>query len=222
MPTPISIITLEFDTARNRTISQLIMVYQNDPKRPTHEQRDSYYSMKNLISTILLALTYSINYGQTPAQESKVSKGVPIMFVDSVRIGEADLKKYAPDDIAYAAVYKDSMAFRHLDSNAIGAIYIETKKFSRKRFLNYFKSKSPDFKNLLLSLQSDNSFQYILNGKILDTNYEGQLAAIDDKNFKSITIFRKDELVKKYGDTNKEFGISIVSDDSENLNKSKK
>lgn len=168
--------------------------------------------MKHLIFTMLLALAYLLNYGQTTVKESKASNGVPIMFVDSVRISQADLQKYKSDDIATVTVYKDSTKFRYLDSNAIGAIYIETNQFSRKRSLNYFKSKSPEFKSLLASQQSDDSFQYVLNGEVLSKNYEGKLAAINDKNFKSITIIRKDELVNKYGNTDKTFGIVIVSD----------
>jgi len=127
--------------------------------------------MKYLIFTMLLALAFSLSYSQTTVKESKVSNGVPIMFVDSVRIGQADLQKYKSDDIATITVYKDSTKFKHLDSNAIGAIYIETNQFSRKRFLNYFKSKSPEFKNLLTSQQSDDSFQYVLNGEVLSKNY---------------------------------------------------
>ncbi|WP_336833522.1 hypothetical protein [Sphingobacterium siyangense] len=172
--------------------------------------------MKHLIFTILFVLIYSINYGQTTVKESKASNGVPIMFVDSVRISQADLQKYKSDDIATVTVYKDSTKFKHLDSNAIGAVYIETNQFSRKRFLNYFKSKSPEFKNLLASQQSDDSFQYVLNGEVLSKNYEGKLAAIDDKNFKSITIIRKNELVMKYGETDKALGIVIVSEVPEN------
>ena len=178
--------------------------------------------MKHLIFTMLLALAYLLNYGQTTVKESKASNGIPIMFVDSVRIGQADLQKYKSEDIATVTVYKDSTKFKHLDSNAIGAIYIETNQFSRKRFLNYFKSKSPEFKNLLASQQNDDSFQYVLNGEVLSKNYEGKLAAIDDKNFKSIIVIRKEELVDKYGATDKTFGIVIVSDvpkDSPNVKK---
>lgn len=87
--------------------------------------------MKHPIFTMLLALAYLLNYGQTTVKESKASNGVPIMFVDSVRIGQADQQKYRSDDIATVTVYKDSTKFKHLDSNAIGAIYIETYQFSR-------------------------------------------------------------------------------------------
>lgn len=178
--------------------------------------------MKHLIFTMIFALVYLLGYSQTTVKESKASNGVPIMFVDSVRISQADLQKYKSDDIATVTVYKDSSKFKHLDGNAIGAIYIETNQFSRKRFLNYFKSKSSEFKNLLASQQGDGNFQYVLNGEILSKNYEGKLAAIDDKNFKSITIIRMNELVKKYGETDKTFGIVIVSDVSENSPNGKK
>ncbi|MCS4165289.1 hypothetical protein [Sphingobacterium sp. BIGb0116] len=177
--------------------------------------------MKQLIFTILFTSVYLLSYAQTPVQESKPSKGVPIMFVDSVRVSQAELQKYKSDDIATITVYKDSMKFKYLDSNAIGAMYIETKQFSKKRFLNYFNSKSSEFKHLLTSEQSDDSFLYILNGKVLGKGYEGKLSAISDKNFKSITIINKKELVDKYGDTEKNFGILIVSDVPENAPKKK-
>lgn len=172
--------------------------------------------MKQLTLTILFALVYSLNYGQSQKKEVDSLQKLPIIFIDSVLTTIEDMKRYNPDDIASVTVYKDSTKFKHLDSKADGAIYIETNQFSRKRFLNYFKSKSPKFKNLLASKQSDDSFQYILNGEVLSKNYEGKLAAIDDKNFKSITIIRKNELVKKYGETNKTFGIVIVSEVPEN------
>ncbi|WP_426790643.1 hypothetical protein [Sphingobacterium sp. WOUb80] len=177
--------------------------------------------MKQIILTLFFLLIYSINYGQTPAQESKASKGVPVIFVDSIRISQADMQKYKPDDIATITVYKDSMAYRHLDSNAIGVVYIETKQFSKKRFLNYFNSKSSEFKHLLMSEQSDDNFLYILNGKVLGKGYEGKLTAINDKNFKSITVINKKELANKYGNTEKNFGILIVADVPENAPKRK-
>ena len=49
--------------------------------------------MKQIIFTILLGWIYSQNYGQTREKESKLPKGVPIMFVDSAQINEADLQK---------------------------------------------------------------------------------------------------------------------------------
>lgn len=170
---------------------------------------------KQLIFTILFVSLFSLGYGQTTVQLSKTSKGAPIMFVDSVQIGQADLQKLKPDDIATIKVYKDTQAFKHIDSNANGALYVETKQFCRKRFLNYFTAKSPDFKRLLESQENDDGFHYILHGKLLGKGYEAKLAAINDKFFKSITIIEKKELVDKYGATDKNFGILIVADDPE-------
>ncbi|HAF35285.1 MULTISPECIES: hypothetical protein [Sphingobacterium] len=169
--------------------------------------------MKKLIFTILFVSLFSLGYAQTTVQISKTSKGAPIMFVDSVQISQADLQKLNPNDIASVKVYKDSQAFKHIDSNANGALYVETKQFCRKRFLNYFKSKSSAFKHLLESQGSDDGFHYILHGKLLGKGYEAKLAAINDKFFKSITIIEKKELVDRYGATDKNFGILIVSDE---------
>jgi len=171
--------------------------------------------MKQLIFTVLFISLFSLGYAQTTVQLSKTSKGAPIMFVDSIQISQADLQKLKPDDIASVKVYKDNQAFKHIDSNANGALYVETKQFCRKRFLNYFKSKSSAFKHLLESQSNDDGFHYILHGKLLNKGYEEKLAAINDKLFKSITIIETKELVDKYGATDKNFGILIVSDDPE-------
>jgi len=168
--------------------------------------------MKHLIFTVLLALAYSLAYSQTQEKQVDSLKKSPIIFVDSVLVSWADLKKYDPNDIASVTVYKYSPESKNYNSQADETIYVETKQFSTKRFLKYFKSRSQDFNKLLASQQSDNSFQYILNGEVLNKDYEGKLAAINDKDFKSITIIRKDELVNKYGNTDKTFGIVIVSD----------
>ncbi|GGH15059.1 hypothetical protein FAZ19_06955 [Sphingobacterium alkalisoli] len=90
------------------------------------------------------------------------------------------MQKYDANQIASVTIVKDS-TYLHIYGNTPGSVYIETKSFSRKRFINYFRSKSIEFKQLLDSLENDNSFQYILNGKVLAKNYEGNLAAIDEK-----------------------------------------
>jgi len=50
---------------------------------------------------------------------------------------------------------------------------------------------------------------------LLSKGYEEKFAAINDKFFKSITIIEKKELVDRYGATDKNFGILIVSDEPE-------
>ncbi|GGH14893.1 hypothetical protein FAZ19_07075 [Sphingobacterium alkalisoli] len=174
--------------------------------------------MKQLALTILAIFSCLLNYAQSPPERvaEKLEKK-PIIFIDSIRVDIVEMQKYNADQIAAVTVYKDSVTLGIFGNTTDGVVYIETKDFSRKRFINYFKSKSIEFKQLLESLENDNSFQYILNGKVLAENYEGNLAAIDDKIFRSLTIIDKKELTSKYENTSKDFGILIASDVPENL-----
>lgn len=90
-------------------------------------------------------------------------------------------------------------------------MYVETRGFSKKRFLRYFKSKSKEFSKILDSKGDDSTFQYILNGKILTGNFEGDLAIIDDKLFQKINIIKQKELSAKYSIKDKDYGIIIAS-----------
>lgn len=173
--------------------------------------------MKKLALTILIVFTCFLGYGQSPEEAAKSLGKQPIVFIDSIKVDLAEMQKFDPNQIASVTIYKDSANIGIYGHTTDGVIYIETKDFSRKRFLNYFKSKSIEFEQLLSSLGNDNSFQYILNGTVLKENYEGNLAAIDDKIFKSLTVLNKKELNTKYGILNKDFGISIISDVPDNL-----
>jgi hypothetical protein len=86
-------------------------------------------------------------------------KGLFLKSGDSVLVSPTDLQKYNSENIGSLTVDKDSTTINQFDNKADGVIYIETKHFSRKRFLNYFKSKSSKFSQLMDSLQSDENFQ---------------------------------------------------------------
>ena len=91
----------------------------------------------------------------------------------------------------------------------------------KKRFKNYFKSKSNEYSKLLASEKNESNFIYILNGKLLSENYEGDLASINDKVFVSLKIISKDDLEKLYKVSDKSYGILINSDVPDNLYKGK-
>jgi hypothetical protein len=88
---------------------------------------------------------------------------------------------------------------------------VETKKFDIHRYQTYFKSKSPGYAKLISNPANINQIQYILNKKILKTDYEGNLAAINDKIFEELIIIDKRQLIKEYGITNKNYGVIITA-----------
>lgn len=178
--------------------------------------------MKNLLFLLFTTFTMSLTFGQSPKNIIKKLGTDPIFFIDSINVDSSEMQKYDPQQISLVTVYKDKNAIDLMgEDGKDGVIYIETKKFSEKRFKNYFKSKSNEYSKLLASEKNESNFIYILNGKLLSENYEGDLASINDKVFVSLKIISKDDLEKFYKVSDKSYGILINSDVPDNLYKGK-
>ena len=120
------------------------------------------------------------------------------------------MQEYQPTDIAVVTVYKDTNAIRLVgEQGKFGAVYVETKKFARNKYWNFFKSKSEDYFKTVPTPQSDSSVIYILNDKVLKTNFEGDLSGIDEKTFIALNIIGKQKLEKGYNISDKAFGVII-------------
>ena len=50
---------------------------------------------------------------------------------------------------------------------------------------------------------------YILNNKVLKTNFEGDLSGIDDKNFIELIVIDKQKINKDYNRSDKSFGVIV-------------
>lgn len=175
--------------------------------------------MKYLLFTLFC---FSFSFSQSPQRTMKKIGNDPIIFIDSVNVDPSEMQKYDPNFISSVTVYKDKEAKDLFGDDAKdGVIYIETKTFSRNRFQNYFKSKSPEYESLLKKESNDDKIQYILNDKILYENYEGDLASINDEIFKGVQILNSEELSKNYKISDKEYGILIISNVPKNLYKGK-
>lgn len=172
-------------------------------------------NLKILLSCLLFS---SISFAQSPKRIFKKIGDKPIIFIDSINVDYSQIAKFEANEIASFTVFKGKDATDLMgEGGKDGVIYIETKKFAKIRYWNYFKSKSTEYFNLVPNLEKENSVQYVLNDKILTDSFEGDLASINDQIFKGITIISKDELVKKYNVENKDFGVLIMSDVPDNL-----
>ena len=121
----------------------------------------------------------------------------PVTFIDSIKVSKPEILNFDSQLVALMTVYEPKKAKEALgEAGKDGAIYIEIINFSKKRFLHYFKSKSEDFSKLYNAEGNDTGFQYILNGKVLKDNFEGELALIDDKVFKKIEIIKNDKTIR--------------------------
>lgn len=163
----------------------------------------------------LFFILFAVNLGLAQTTESTVNKfgKNPIFFIDSIRVSKQTFRALDSKTITLASPYYDEEAIRLMgEDGKDGVLYIETIEFAKKRYWNFFTAKSKKYKKLISSPTSDMNVQYILNKKILIDNFEGELALTDDKNFKSLKIISKEDLIKLYNITDKDFGVIIESD----------
>lgn len=170
-------------------------------------------SRYSIIYVLLQVLFFSFSQKGFSQQElnERIPKNTKLIYVlDSVQIANDKISKIVPTDIATVIVVKGKTATDLLGSKAKdGIVYIETKKFARNRYWSFLKTKSENYAIVLPNPEKDNLIQYILNGRILNKDYEGELSRINDSNFQKIEIIPKDTLLKRYGIYRKQFGVEI-------------
>ncbi len=176
-------------------------------KNPQFPIDEAYYYDKPIEAVDLLISCYRIFEKK---ERYKQLFNDPVFFIDSVNVTRLEMQEYQPTDIAVVTVYKDTNAIKLVgEQGKFGAVYVETKKFARNKYWNYFKTKSADYLKIVPTPQSDSSVIYILNDKVLKTNFEGDLSGIDDKNFIELNIIDKQKLNKDYNISDKTFGVVV-------------
>lgn len=194
----------------NDTIAFYVKI--DSTKKPQFPIDEAYYLNKPIEAADLIMSCYSANK-KVEATAQEIASKDPAYFIDSIRVTKADLMKYDPNDIAVVSVYKEASATKILGPEGkSGIVYIETKQFCKHRYWTYFKSKSLAYAKLVPSVDSDINITYILNTKVAGKNYESDLAAVNDRTFKNLQIINKDQLLKAYGITDKDYGVVITSD----------
>lgn len=197
------------------TLSFYVKIDSN--KKPQFPIDEAYYTDKPVEAADLVVSCYHF---QKEASEAPPldNPNDPVFFLDSIRVNRGVLENYQPSEIASVTVYKDTSAINRVGAaGKNGLVYFETKEFARQRYWHFFSSKSREYSKVVPDASHDTSIQYILNNKVLNDNYEADLAAINNKNFKGLTIINKSQLVKDYGVKDKEYGIVIVSDTSDKV-----
>jgi hypothetical protein len=190
----------------NDTISFFVKIDPN--KKPQYPIDEAYYSQKPVEAIDIKISCYSIFEGENHRYKKLLND--PVYFIDSVNVTRIELQKYQPTDIAVITVYKDTNATKLVGPQGKdGAVYIETKKSAKNKYWSFFKNKSADYLRVIPDPESDSSVVYILNDKVLTTNFEGDLSGIDDKAFIDLTVINKEKLSKDYGIRDKSFGIVI-------------
>ncbi len=186
----------------------LFFVKIDKDKKPQYPVDEIYYGDKPIEGIDLVMSCYSI-FERANNMYKKLFND-PVFFIDSINVTRIEMMQYQPSQIASLSVYKDTNAIKLVGPQGKdGVIYVETKKFAAKRYWRFFASKSPEYLNTVPTPEADTSVIYILNGKVLKENFEGDLAAIKNSNFIDLKIIGKDDLYKQYNVADKAFGVLI-------------
>jgi hypothetical protein len=172
--------------------------------------------MKKLLGLLFFHFITIISFAQTTEHQNRN----PVYFLDSVRINPDYFRSINPKDIAFIQVVKENNAIERLgEEGKNGIIYIETKIFARKKMWNYLKRKSDDYARLMPTIDSDSSFQYILNKKLLKNSYDFDLASVNDVTLQEVKILDRKALKKDFDVNDKDYGILILTEPLRDSNK---
>ena len=190
----------------NDTMSFYVKI---DPKiKPQFPINEMHYLEKPIEGVDLVLSCYGV-----PKENSHIATLIPtepIYYVDSVRATKDDLMRYEPTQIASVTVYREKSATEILGNEGKhGLIYIETKPFAKSRYWKFLSSKSEEYKKLVPEPIKDDGVIYILNGKVLKGNFEGDLASIDATNFIELQIINKETLKREFGIKTGNLGVRI-------------
>ncbi|WP_175622374.1 hypothetical protein [Chryseobacterium schmidteae] len=166
--------------------------------------------MKQIL--ILSIFSFGFSFGQSSEYDLQSLPKDPVYFIDSIKVDKVEMQNFKSEDISAISVYKDKATLASLGEEAKnGVIYIETKKFSKEKYVNFFKSKSEDYAKIYSKENDDSKFVYILNGNAMINSSEHDLARLQGIKLKSLTVIDKNELQKKYNIFGKDNGVIITT-----------
>ncbi|WP_192820958.1 hypothetical protein [Rufibacter sp. LB8] len=177
--------------------------------------------MKKYILVVALATSF---LGCKPAQRISPIEAVnklgpnPHFIIDGQASDKSAMQTMEAEDVASLTTYfgKDATT-RYGDKAKDGAVEIETKAFAKVKYQKVLKEASSDYNKRLEVEGSDDSFQYILNGKVLTDNYAGDLASITPDLLKEVKVVWGDELNSNFNANGKKAVVIIVASPPKNL-----
>src|SRR6266850_330081 len=126
---------------------------------------------------------------QIPPEKAIEKLGAnPYFIIDGQPANKSDIMKLKPTDIASATTYFGSRATNNFGDKAKdGAISFLTKSYATSEYETLFISFSKDYEKVITE-NNRSDIQYILNGRILTENFEGDLASIDYNLLKELKV----------------------------------
>lgn len=140
------------------------------------------------------------------------TSGDPLIFIDSISAPGSDLQTIDPNDIEAIFIYKDAEHHRQFGRGVNnGIIFIETKKFTKKRYWTFLASQSPEYLKTVPGPDADTNVVYILDGIPLEKNTGGELSKLNTTTLGDIQVIDRKSLVANFSITGKEYGVLICT-----------
>ncbi|WP_285055313.1 hypothetical protein [Pedobacter ginsengisoli] len=178
----------------NDTISFFVKI--DRAKKPLYPIDEAYYLEQPVVG-IDLVLSCFVSSGEHVNLVETTND--PVFIIDSLRMFRDEMQIVDPNTIAAVTVYKDKNATDRFGPEAEnGLIYIETKAFVRKRYWTLLSTKSKEYLKLVSAPGKEDEVVYILNGKPLLKNHEGDLAGLNATIFEGLSVIDKATLKKEY------------------------
>lgn len=148
--------------------------------------------MKKLIILLLVAFPMALMAQAPELVKSFTKMDDPVYIIDSVRSTKIQLGLMNTDDILQIAISKDPDSLTVGKYGSRGIVFITTKQFAKKVYLEKFALLSADYKAYVADKKGDDSVAYIINGRKIG-NDNSRLIDLYSASGKAIEgfIFRK-------------------------------
>ncbi|PUZ27109.1 hypothetical protein GA0116948_104101 [Chitinophaga costaii] len=172
--------------------------------------------MKWTVLCVILLAAFSAQAQTGTPENGSPENDSTFYVVDSVAVGLGSMHDLSPEKIASISVVSGAGVVRKYGERAAnGVIYIETKVFARKHYTALFANSSAAYKQLLTENKGDDThFAYVLNGRLLTINPEGELSAIQLTELRAISVMQPKDLQRIYGVKDKVAGVLITTSTS--------
>lgn len=136
----------------------------------------------------------------------------PLYIIDGVAIDKDSLKEINPKDIVLMNVFKGVSATALYGSigGANGVIQITTRKAAIETYHKNIGAASEAYALKVSTIQDENEILYVVNGKPLLKNFEGDLCQINTEQILNVTLLDAAAAKAKYGVEKKEGAVVIT------------
>ena len=175
---------------------------------------------KGLLLLLLVALGAYGSFAQDttvaprkglPTDYSTKMPKEPLYILDGVPISSSDINTIDPKDIALLNVYKDAATTALYGTRgANGVILITTRKAAIETYHKNIGAASEAYALKVSTIQDENEIFYVVNGKPLLKNFEGDLCQIKTEQILNVTLLDAATAKAKYGVEKKEGAVVIT------------